>query len=359
MRLLFALILSVILSSLATMDMKAGDHPSGDLRLLMSKFDKESANKGIPVRVSKNGNGDIIEIGYRIFNDNILSSFPDSLILRFIERYLLVLDVVESKESPVRRMADDHVVFIKGNRNDIFKAAQKDIDISIEKRYSTQKREILVFLSNRDKDVDIVMSFPPSYELLLGQTRSELENAFPKMLLGKDAARKGQLKIPETEEYKPGILGSAQYNTYHHPGLNDRAYFSYDSTGALSPVFSDSFPEESAANLFIGYADADRMINLNQKLYGFKETGLTTSVGQWISYCRDNGLDMYFGVEKTFPDHLLALITAVHPELMYIHLLSVEIPLDIACNPHSVINGKISTFIPTHNLKSLYEEQEN
>lgn len=353
------IILMLILSSLSAIGMKAEDLPPGDLNFLASYFDKkDAAYRGFPLRIVRNNSGEINRIGYHIFDDGVLSAHPDSTVLQFVERYLLLLDVIEPKESAVQRMADDHVWFLKGAMSDFFKVMNGNVEISIEKRYSSHKREILLFLTSAEKNVNIAMSFPPSYELILGHTRRELEETFPEILLGYDSSLTDEIVTPDLEEMTPDILASSHYNTYQHERLNDRCYFSRNDSGNLSAVFSNSNPEESAANLFMGYAGNDRLVNLNQKLYGFKETGVTTSVAQLINYCRGNGMNMYFGVEKTFDDHILALVTAVHPDLMYLHLLSVEIPLDIAENSHAVINGKISTFIPTHNLKTLYQEQE-
>lgn len=357
MRILLKILLPALCLSGFANFTKAEDYPLGDINYVKSKVGNSDSFNGTPLRNILNSDGAPCHQGYRIFDSQVLSSSPDSLVLKFLERYLLLLDVLESDAVAARRMDDDHVVFVKGDRKSMMKLAESDIDISIEKKEWSQKKEISVFMGKPGNAPEVVVSFPPSYELLLGMTRRELEEEFPKSLGRASNLIPDSIPMTDIEPIDSLVWGSSSFQWFEHHDLNNRTYFNKDR-GKVSPVFNDSLPAYSAANLFMGISGEDRTLNVNQQLYGFKESGVVTSVAQWINYCRDNGLITYFAVEKEFPDHILGFVSAVNPSLMYIHLLSIEIPLDLASNKKAMIKGKIRTFIPTHNLKTLYQENE-
>jgi hypothetical protein len=61
-------------------------------------------------------------------------------------------------------------------------------------------------------------------------------------------------------------------------------------------------------------------------MYGFQAEDYEISLSQWISYCRNQGMALYFSVESESGDGLLALVIAENPDLGYNHMLSVAIP---------------------------------
>lgn len=356
--------ISLLLSLIMTfsLDMNAGDPLLGDLSFLSAKFKTSSSGdkyKGNSLRIYRDKKGNMRHIGYKIFDESILSVSSDSMILQFLERYLLLLDVIGENESASLRMNDDHVSFVKGSRKNLFSEAAENANVSVVKNFSSEKREILVVISHDNIEPSVILSFPFSYELILGRKRNELEASFQQMLGMMPATLKDTLPMPEIELVDSAVWGSRDFRYYQLPELNDRTYYTKKENDDTTPIFDDEFIEKTSANLFMGGVSAHRQMQILQKLYGFKETGFVSSVGQWINYCRTNGLQLYFATEKEFSDHILANVTAVHPGLMYMHLLLVEIPCDVASNDKSVIKGSIRTFIPTHNLKNLFPEQEN
>lgn len=352
----------LLMANFLQVSISAGDPHCGDLQQLFSKFaalnDNEPSFKGVPLRVSYSEGGTLRNIGYRIFDDSYLNQSDDSILFNFVERYLLLLDVLGENENVFQRMADDHVSFLKGDRIKLIDCAKKNKDVSIVKNFSREKKEILFILSEGE-DPEVIMSFPPSYELILGKKRGELENSFRETLYSMPRAFPEFQPLSEIEKLDTKTWSSSNLKSYLHPELNNRTYYYKSDKGTIVPIFSDSVPVYSAANLFLGVVSEDRIMNISMKLYGFKEEGLVTTISQWLNYCRSNELDIYFAVEKEFSDHLLANITVAHPSLMYMHLLTVEIPLDIVSNDKSKIVGTIRTFIPTHNLNLLYQENEN
>lgn len=357
MRILANILLPAMILSASAVTTKADDLPVGDINYVVSKIGDKDRFNGKTLRSIFTPDGINRHQGYRIFNDQIMSTSPDSLVLNFIERYLLLLDLLGNDAVAAQRMADDHVVFISGSRKDLIDMTDDDLDISIERRGWSQKREIMVLLGKPGSQNKVVMTFPPSYELVLGMTRRELEEEFPVSLAKSSSEINCMVSIPETQQIDSVVCGSSSFEWFEHEELNNRTYYRMEND-ELSPICSDSMPGLSAANLFNGALEEDRTMNLMQQLYGFKENGIVTSVSRWLNYCHDNGLTTYFAVEKEFPDHLLAFVTAVHPTLMYLHLLSLEIPLDVASNKNVMINGKVRTFIPTHNLQTLYQEKD-
>lgn len=201
------------------------------------------------------------------------------------------------------------------------------------------------------------IEFPVNFELLTRRTRSELERGMPIML--KSASTEIQLpdkpRISDLE--KEGEIYLDGGMNYYLESLTDRTYYR-DADGWASAIFDNAEKQRSAANLLLGATEEQRRLELVQKLYGFKEQRISTNSGQWLNYCRDNDLKLYFSVEKEAEDGILALVIAENGTLMYNHLLSVLIPHDFVSNPKSALKGTLTAFIPTHNLEDLYEKRE-
>jgi hypothetical protein len=139
--------------------------------------------------------------------------------------------------------------------------------------------------------------------------------------------------------------------------LNDATY-SYKELENYIPVFNDSLLVYSASNLFhslIIYADYRMYIE--QSVYGMTTINYTISLSQWLNYCAEWGLKVYFAVEEEREDGILALVIAQSKELGYHHLLSVVIPDKFVTDQNAVLKVRMTPYIPVHNVKDLYQKQ--
>ena len=119
-----------------------------------------------------------------------------------------------------------------------------------------------------------------------------------------------------------------------------------------------SHSDYSAPNLFHGLIDGvDYRMHIEQSVYGMKSISYTISLRQWINYCALWGLKVYFAVEEQHKDGLLALVIAQSKEFGFNHMLSVVIPDKYISDNNAVLKVRLTSYIPTHNVKSLFKKE--
>lgn len=124
------------------------------------------------------------------------------------------------------------------------------------------------------------------------------------------------------------------------------------------PIFSDSDKWHSAANLFLGCIDtiSDYKLYIEQSLYGFKKAQYLVPLAKWLAYCQSMKMTVYFGIEEEREDGLKALVIAQCKELGFNHMMSVIIPFNFVNNKKTVFKAKLNAYIPTQNVKNLYQQ---
>ena len=139
--------------------------------------------------------------------------------------------------------------------------------------------------------------------------------------------------------------------------FNDAIYYNKVKTG-WQPVFNAAHLDYSVANLFQGLVDkADYRMYVEQSVYGLKTINYTISLRQWLDYCAEWGMKVYFGIEEQREDGLLALVIAENRELGFNHMLSVVVPDKIIFDKNAVLKVRLTPYIPTHNVKNLFQKE--
>ena len=83
----------------------------------------------------------------------------------------------------------------------------------------------------------------------------------------------------------------------------------------------------------------------------------TISLSQWLNYCAEWGLKVFFAIEEVREDGVLALVIAQSKALGFHHLLSVVIPDKFINDQNAVLKVRMTPYIPIHNIKDLYQKQ--
>ena len=126
----------------------------------------------------------------------------------------------------------------------------------------------------------------------------------------------------------------------------------------FQPYFSATHLDYAVANLFHGLIDkADYRMYVEQSVYGLKTINYTISLRQWLDYCAEWGMNIYFGVEEQREDGLLALVIAENNELGFNHMLSVVVPDKLVTDKNAVLKVRLTPYIPTHNVKNLFQKE--
>lgn len=289
--------------------------------------------------------------GLRLFSPEmkVAVSKPQAVVLDFIERYFN--DLLTTKRTTIQtKMADDKVFFRKGSLADLYQVSDT---MSFNINQFDRHYEVS-WLNKTEPFVTIV--FPAQYDLLLGKEKDVALKTF------KDAIMNARNRCEEVET--PADLVSindtlflSKGDTLELASLSDALYYNKVAEHSM-PVFDSSYLDYSAANLFHGLIPhTDYRMYVEQSVYGMQTINYTLTLEQWLNYCAEWHLKVFFAIEEVREDGLLALVIAQSKELGFNHLLSVVIPDKFVNTNDAVLKVRMIPYIPTHNVKDLYQKE--
>ena len=287
------------------------------------------ANKPIVVRVS---NGMVSHIGIRLFSDE-MRSLEKSPILDFLERYFLQLSYPPKSVSAANMVRDDQFRFLQGSLASVF-----DLQPSDGFSYSFDQN-LYVAVWTRNGSALLEVSFPVEYGLISGENKIEAENNIMTDIQNTAITK-------DIVDEKSNLSGF-----YLVPDLSSRLYF---DKGQL--IVNGLLQEQSVANLMLTTAvEGDYRLAMTQVSYGFKKTTADVSLGQWISFCKNNGCQLYFGIDHVGQDGSVnGIVLAVNQTENYNHVLTVRVPMSIYDQRKGTIEAWLYPYIPTHNVRDMF-----
>lgn len=289
--------------------------------------------------------------GLKLFSPEMKEVAPKSqvVVMDFLERYFTELNT--PRETSVQtKMADDKVYFRKGKPSDLNIVCDTlPFSISLHDRYYE------VTWSRQDEPF-ITIVFPAQYDLLLGKQKDEVLKTFKDDITSASQSDVVPCVPSELENVDDNVF-KFQSDTLILASLSDAVYYNMVSEVYL-PVFDSKHLEYSAANLFHGLiANRDYRMYIEQSVYGLTTINYTISLSQWLNYCSEWGLKVFFAVEEQREDGILALIIAQSKELGCHHLLSVVIPDKFVDDVNAILKVRLTPYIPVQNVKDLYQKQ--
>ena len=81
------------------------------------------------------------------------------------------------------------------------------------------------------------------------------------------------------------------------------------------------------------------------------------TLNEWLNYCAAWNLKLFFGIEEHRQDGIIGMVIAQSRELGFNHLLSVVIPDKFVNDQNAVLKVRLTPYIPTHNVKTLYQQE--
>lgn len=273
-----------------------------------------------------------------------------ALIMDFVERYFGDYFTKNKTEREIQ-MTDDKVFFRKGKPEDLRHLADTiPFTITFHEKYY----EVNWFVA---EEPFITLVFPAQYDLILGLSQKDIQEHTRDYILAAPP-RDSILHQPDTlQPFKDDVL-VCKHAFMELESLTDATYYIYTkvSEAAPQPVFDVKHIDLSAANLFAGLIrNKDYRLYVEQAAYSQKLT-YTLPFSQWLNYCAEQQLQVFFAVEEVREDGVLALVIAHNKELNYNHLLSVVIPDKFVEHEGCILKAKMTPFIPTHNIKNLYQQ---
>lgn len=269
----------------------------------------------------------------------------------FLERYFNELSK-QKRTSISTKMADDQVYFRNGKMSDLSQVTDT-MPFSINLLYRYYEVEW-----KKQGQPFITIVFPARYDLILGLRHDEAQHQFKETILAAPQYT-DSIIAPGEKVMQNDSIYVAKTDYLELESFNDATYYIYskvDST--FSPYFNLDHLDYSAANLFHGLiANADYRMYVEQTEYGYKTSNYLITLRQWLDYCAAWGLKVFFGVEEQREDGLLVLVIVQSKELSFNHMLSVVIPDKFVTDQNAVLKARITPYIPTHNIKNLFQEK--
>lgn len=274
----------------------------------------------------------VSHIGFSLFSEE-MRLIDKSPVFDFLERYFLLLNYPPVDMTKLRMVSDDQFRFLKGSLATVANLRPSDsFSYALDNKVYTARW-------NRDGKDLLEVSFPAEYELISGENKREAED-----YIMADIQRTRPVVDSVSEE-------AAQGSCYISEEMTSRLYF---HNGKL--LVNGLHQEQSAANMMLTTAtEGNYTLLLTQVSYGFKKTSFEVPLKQWITFCRNNGCQLYFGVDHVDKDGTVSgLVLAVNERENYNHVLTVEVPMSVISRKEGIIDARLYPYIPTHNVKALF-----
>lgn len=289
-----------------------------------------------------------------LFAPEVKTECP-SAVYDFLERYLYEIDSLQRRGEPVnQKLRDDKVLFLAGSASSARKIT-KETPFSVR---TTEDKYYETIWTDTLGNIVLDLAFPMQFELLFGKPKAEIELDFKTLLLEKYPYTVQRLSNDEIKLQSDSVLMSDPVSNYYVESLNTATYYSISKFGDTVPIYSESDKWHSAANLFQGFVDsiADYNLYVEQNTYGFNKLRYMVPLRNWLGYCQAMKLKTFFAVEEEREDGLKCLLIAQSQDLGFNHMMSVIIPDDFITNRKAVIKAVLNAYIPTQNVKNLYQQ---
>lgn len=304
---------------------------------------------GMPIIARYDNRHTVTNLGLHLFSSQMREAYASD-VYDFLERYFLELLTWKDKTTLAQKLKDEKVMFVTGSMESL-RTVNETTPYSINR---VENKYYEVSWTREDGSVMLSVAFPIQYELLLGMPQVEIANTMYDRIVG--APKCSEVLIPDSLQLLDGnVYQSVPLSFYQLEDVNNALYFRSEK-GKYSLLVDTTFINYSATNVLQQMSRCNNPVKMEQSVYGFKTLSYTITLSQWINYCHSAGLSTYAAIEEEFDDALKILVVAESKDLGYNHLLSFVVPRNFIQQPSAEIKCKMSAFIPTHNVKNLYQQ---
>ena len=312
---------------------------------------------------AQSDNGVTEQLGALLFSDAIRKSY-DPVIISFVERLwleLLLRKTVTSQNSLLKEYGVRIVLggypLGSGNFNNLDKALEVINAIS-SFQITTGGNEIDLFMRDTT-DATLHFYIPASRDLLFQFDKKEHEERLIRDLNANKTTYRQSL--PESTVFSRTDKGlfAVGGDCYMIDSLRNDVFYTDERSLLWDP---QKYPEESMRNILMGAAAPGHLLgitlNVTPHTYDRDIKKFKIPMNLLLGYLQQQGFRFYTGDMGRDGDRCQCLLAMFHPTYNYLHILSVSFtPEQLNGNSEVTIKADLSTFIPQHNIKNLFQEK--
>lgn len=303
------------------------------------------------------------QLGARLFPDEIRSNtLFDPVIIGFIERLWVELLLRKTTESQISLLKEYGVRIVLGGYplgSGNFSRLSQALDvINSMNSFSTN-------IGGTELDVQIRTAtgntlhiyIPASRDLLFQYDKKEHEERLVKELFNSRKPYRQVDRVINMLPYDDNIWVSGGL-CYMIDSLRNDVFL----TGSGQAVWdSKSYPVETMRNILISAVVPVRLngmtLEITPHTYNRDIPKFRIPMSQFLGYIQNQGFEFYTGDAGRNGDRYQCLLVMYNTIYNYLHMLSVSFTPDQLDAGQTVIKADLSTFIPQHNIKNLFQEK--
>ena len=302
--------------------------------------------------------GAITQVGIRLFTSEMRDDL-DPFVCNAIERLFLELKLASDVQKQ-KRLLKEHQVTLVFNGFNLGTSQFPSLDNAIrlfrddvQFVMKVENRKIILHVNSEDDAC--VITLPADRELLFAYDKREHESILEKELESWTGRYKRSPLPHKTDLEQIGnnlyVLSGAAYMI---DSLRSDSYYTLKD-GKVTPLFAESESTKSLQNLLMGCVEMkDIHLKLRYHMYERKEKYCSMPLDLFLGYMQFQGLDFYSATYMQNSSEMRGLLLLHHPVYNYVHMIIVNHDKSIFSPGQKRLTGEFYTFIPQHNIKSLF-----
>lgn len=303
------------------------------------------------------------QLGARLFSDQVRKAY-DPVIIGFVERLWVELLLRKTTSSQSSLLKEYGVRMVLGGYplgGSGFRQLDQALDVInslTSLSITTGGNEIDMFMRDRTGST-LHIYIPASRDLLFPFDKKEHEERLIRDL--KESKANYRQTVPEAKELRRtdnGVL-AAGGECYMIDSLSNDVFYNIDKRILWNAT---SYPEESMRNILMGAADREHttglIMDVTPHTYNREISNFKIKMSQFMGFIQQQGFRFYTGTVGRNGERCQCLLAMYHPIYNYLHILSVSFfPRQLESAGEQTIDAHLSTFIPQHNIKNLFQEK--
>lgn len=312
---------------------------------------------------TETSHGVTVQLGARLFSDAVHKTY-DPVIISFVERLWVELLLRKTVASQTSLLKEYDVRIVLGGYplgSGSFKQLNQALDVinSLSSlSITTGGNEIDMFMRD-NSGTTLHIYIPANRDLLFQYDKKEHEEIFITDL--RENRKPYRQTVPELADITAtddGLLVTGG-ECYMIDSLRNDVFFGKNRQVLWDP---QSHPEESMRNTLMGATASNHLtgirLDITPHTYNKEIKTFNIPLNLFLGYVQQLGFRFYTGDLGRNGDRCQCLLAMYHPIYNYLHILSVSFtPNQLEATGGAAIKADLSTFIPQHNIKNLFQEK--